>query len=266
MNLKYKEKNMSNLELPEVFKQTQPREGVSNRYQMINTESVIKDLVNKYSFKLDDIKVAGVRKTENIDKQKHLAILKYTDLQTEEGVPTLVIANSHNRSSSFQVHTGYIRFACENGLIAGTNIESMKVQHTAQNWNELLSSFISQYMKNVSIMEDEHRLLKRKQLNNITLKYFLEEASKIRYDLKDVLDINELNLIRRPEDVGSDMYKTYNRVQESLIKGLFTRRTRRTTDDGIVLDNWSQAKMLTDQKEIIRVNKEIRDLAIGLTA
>ena len=253
---------MSNIELPEVFKQTQPKEGVSQRYQMINTESVITDLVNKYSFKLDNIQVSGVRKQENVDKQKHLATLKYTALETNEGVPTVVITNSHNRSSSFQVHTGYIRFACANGLIAGTNIESMKVQHTAQNWNELLNGFISQYMNNVSLMEEEHNRMKRKSLNDITLRYFLSEAAKIRYDIKDVLDINELNLIRRPEDIGLDMYKVYNRVQESLVNGLFTRRTKRTTEDGVIIDNWSQAKKLTDQKEIIRVNKEIRDLVL----
>ena len=257
---------MSNIELPEVFKQTQPKEGVSNRYQMINTESVINDLVNQYGFTLDNISVSGIRKESNKDKQKHLATLKYSDLETPEGVPTVLITNSHNRSSSFQVHTGYIRFACSNGLVAGTNIESMKVQHTAQNWNELLQSFVKQYMNNVSIIEQEHRYMQRKYLTHVTQRYFLEEAVKLRYELKDIMDINELNLIRRVEDKGDDLYKLYNRVQESLVKGLFTRRTVRTSDDGVSFDNWSQAKMLTDSKEIIRVNKQLRNLALEIGA
>lgn len=257
---------MSHLELPEVFKQVQPKEGVSERYQMIHTESVIQDLVDKYEFKLDNISVSGVRKESNKDKQKHLATLKYTNLETPEGVPTVLITNSHNRSSSFQVHTGYIRFACSNGLVAGTNIESMRVKHTAQNWNELLQSFVQQYMNNVSIMEQEHTYMKRKALSDVSTRYFLEQASRLRYELSDIMDLNELNLIRRIEDKGNSLYHLYNRVQESLVQGLFTRRTKRTTDDGVIIDNWSQAKKLTDQKEIIRVNRELRDLVLEIGA
>jgi len=253
---------MSNIELPSVFTQTEPKNGVSERYQIINTSNVIEDLVSQYDFKLDSISVGGVRVQENINKQKHLATLKYTPLETPEGVPTVVIQNSHNRSTSFVVHTGYIRFACSNGLIAGTNIETMKVQHTAQNWNELLSGFINQYMDNVYQIEEEHKYLSKKEWSHITKRYFLEKASELRYSIKDIMDINELNLIRRVEDMGNDGYKIYNRVQEALVNGLFTRRTKRTTDDGIVIDNWSKAKALTDQKEIIRVNKQLRDLAL----
>ena len=36
---------MSNLELPEVFNQTQPKEDVSERYQMINTGEVISKVI-----------------------------------------------------------------------------------------------------------------------------------------------------------------------------------------------------------------------------
>lgn len=253
---------MSTIELPSVFKQTQPRKGVSERYQMINTESVISELIDSHGFKLDNVSVAGARKQENVDKQKHLATLRYEALKTPEGVPTVVIQNSHNRSSSFQVHTGYIRFACSNGLIAGTNIESMKVQHTAQNWNELLGGFVNQYMDNVHLIEQEHTYMQKKQWTAVQLRYFLEKASELRYELNNIMDINELNLIRRVEDRGNDGYHIYNRVQESLINGLFQRRTVRTNDDGVEFDNWSQAKKLTDTKEIIRVNRQVRDLAL----
>jgi hypothetical protein len=252
---------MSKIELPEVFSQTQPKEDVSDKYQMINTEDVLHRLSN-IGFELEGIQVAGVRKESNRDKQKHLATMKYKDMETPEGVPTIVIQNSHNRSSGFNIHTGFIRFACMNGLIAGSNIESLKVKHTNQEWDYLFGNFIYQYMDNVQKMQEEHRRLASKVWNSVKLRYFLEEASKIRYNIEDVMDINELNLVRRIEDRGNDGYKIYNRVQEALTQGLFTRRTKRTTEDGVTIDNWSQAKKLTDQREIIRVNKEVRELAL----
>lgn len=247
-------------ELPEVFKQTEPKEGVSNRYELINTSLIVEALVDK-GFSIDSYSMAGYRVPENADKQKHLITMKYNQLETKEGVPTIVIQNSHNRSSGLKLYSGYIRFACLNGLIAGTNMDSITIRHS-EGWVEKVNDFIASYQANVKRMEDEHQRMKSKIIRGIPLRTILNESAKLRYDINDVMDVNELNLIRRVEDRGNTGWEVYNRIQEALIKGHFTRRTHRTNDDGLKIDNWSKAKEIKDTSEIIRINRQLRDIIL----
>lgn len=246
--------------LPEVFHQTEPKEDVSNKYELINTGSIVESLANR-GFSIDSYQTAGFRVEANRDKQKHLVTMKYTDLETKEGVPTILIQNSHNRSSGLKLYTGYIRFACLNGLVAGTDVETTSIRHNGE-WEPKLESFIDGYVNNVSKMESEHEKMKSKVLGSVSLRYLLEEAAKLRYDLSDIMDINELNITRRIEDKGKTGWEVYNRVQEALIKGHFTRRTIRDLDDGVTVDNWSKAKEIRDTSEIIRLNRSLRDIVM----
>ena len=95
---------------------------------------------------------------------------------------------------------------------------------------------------------------------------FAHMAAQIRYDKIDVLDSRELTLVRRSEDIGSDAYTVYNRVQEALINGLFQRRVRNTDKETgeVTVSDWGKASIITSTDEIIRINKEVRQLALRI--
>lgn len=238
-------------------------EDTSDKYTPISTRLIIDSLESR-GFELDGVNVAGVRKQSNQGFQKHLVTMRYKELETADGCPTIIIQNSHNRSSGLKFHTGFIRFACMNGLILGDGIEEQKIRHSS-NWKEKATWFLDNYMHEVARLQEEHDAMMAKRISRYDMMLMAEEACKIRYDIKDILDPNELNLVRRVEDRGTDLYSAYNRIQESLIQGLFQRRITKTDDDGIVTHSeWGKASKITSTDEIIRINKEVRQLALSV--
>lgn len=244
--------------------QTEKHEDTSDRYAHINTKEIM-DVLTDAGFQLDNTAVSRVRKETNEGFQKHMVTMTYEALRSTEGVPTVIIRNSHNRTSGLQLHTGYIRFACSNGLILGTGIEDQKIRHS-MNWADKANKFLDGYLHEVARMEEEHQQMTAKQLTRYDMYYLANEAAKIRYDLDDVLDPMELNLVRREADRGLNLYKAYNRMQEALIQGHFQRRTKALDQSTgqIIYSDWGKANRLTSQDEIIRVNKEIRELCLSV--
>ncbi len=246
-----------------VLTQTEPREGVSSKYQLVNTQDIITTLEGR-GFQVDNVQVAGTRIAENFNKQKHMVTMRYEQMKTSEGVPTIIIQNSHNRSSGLRFHTGFIRFACANGLILGEEIETTSIHHN-QGWRDKANTFLHGYMESVARMEAEHQRMKETRLSRYDMMLLTEKAVELRYDPKDVLDHNELNLVRRVEDRGADLYHTYNRIQEALIGGMFQRQTHRIDEDGLKITSpYSKATKITSNDENIRLNTQLRELVMEM--
>lgn len=246
-------------ELHRTILQANKHVDTSDKYTHISTKLII-DSLEARGFEIENTKVAGVRKESNQGFQKHLVTMKYKELETKEGVPTVIIQNSHNRSSGLKFHTGFIRFACMNGLVLGDGINEQSIRHSSS-WKDKAREFLNNYFEEVARMEREHEYLKSKTLTAYDQMFLAREAFKIRYKEECALDTNELNLVRRIEDRGNSAYKVYNRLQEALVQGHFTRRV--LNDEG----NWSEfgkAAKLTSTDEIIRVNKEVRELCLSV--
>ena len=250
--------------LHQAIEQTERHEDTSDKYTHISTRLII-DSLEARGFEVDNVNVAGVRKQSNQGFQKHLVTMKYKELETPEGCPTVIIQNSHNRSSGLKFHTGYIRFACLNGLILGDGIDEQKIRHSS-NWKEKATYFLDNYTKEVERMQREHEQMKRIQLTNYDQMRLAERAVELRYTLKDVMDANELNLVRRVEDRGDTLYYAYNRIQEALIHGLFTRRVSNYNEETkqVEYSDWGKANKITSNDEIVRLNKGIRELVMEM--
>ena len=245
----------------QTIEQVGRHEDVSENYQTVNTRKIITSLEHR-GFELYNTQVAGARKQSNHGFQKHLVTMTYEDMRTEEGVPTVVIQNSHNRSSGLKFHTGMIRFVCSNGLILGDGVEEKSIRHS-RGWEEKATSFLDNYLISVARMEEEHQAMKNKRLSRYDMMLLSERAVELRYKLTDVLDSNELNLVRREADRGADLYKTYNRLQESLLQGLFKRRVQHVNDEGILItSDWGKASKISSTDETIKLNKELRKLVL----
>lgn len=243
-----------------VLHQTEGLNTHPTRYTVATTQEIITELA-KHGFSYDGTQVANVKKKENEGYQKHLVTMRNDAYESKEGVPTVLITNSYNKSTGIVIHTGYIRFACSNGLIVGSDIEKISVRHSS-NWQDKVYDFVANYQDKVAKMDEERRLMQLRHMHPDDVRSFLERAVLTRYQPTEVMDLNELNLVRRTEDRGQDLWRTYNRIQESLVRGLFQRRTHRITDDGLEIEKWGEAKRLTDSKKIIDVNKRLYNLAL----
>jgi hypothetical protein len=65
----------------------------------------------------------------SLDFTKHMLRLRHADQIGGEEADEIVLLNSHDGSSSYQMVAGLLRFVCKNGLAAGENVTDIRVPH-----------------------------------------------------------------------------------------------------------------------------------------
>jgi hypothetical protein len=89
-----------------------------------------------------DIAVVGGSRTS-----KHIVRFDLPGLGSRhDGHPTLLLYNSYNGECSMQLHVGYYRFVCANGIVLGHGEQSLRIRHldvsNAVPWQSLLMDAI----------------------------------------------------------------------------------------------------------------------------
>jgi hypothetical protein len=231
---------------------------VSERYRPIPTIEIIQEF-QRFGFKLQEVKAAGVRSMDKALKQRHMARLSMEEKWFGgELAPQVVIYNSYDGTKALEIHVGFFRFVCANGLIAGTHDEvPMKIYHTNAQWQELVHEYIDTLGTRLEHKKEVFMEMKEKPMSLDHAYHVVEQKilnirhSDERIEM-DVVDPLELLVARRKEDRGDKYWNRYNVVQESLINGLFHKYDN---DGGI-----RKAKVLTNIDEIVRVNKELSNI------
>jgi len=227
---------------------------VSERYNPIPTIEVIQEF-ERFGFELQEVQAAGVRSMEKALKQKHMARLSLGEKWFDG---ELAPHNSYYGTKALEIHVGFFRFACANGLISGTHDEMpLRIRHTTTQWQELVHEYIDTVGKRMERKKEKILEMKERPMSLDHAYHLVEEQvlnirhSDERIDI-DPVDPLELLVARRREDRGNRFWHRYNVVQESLINGLFHKYNE---EGGI-----RKAKRLTNIDEIVRVNKDLSDI------
>lgn len=229
---------------------------VSDRYNVIPTMDVIQRF-ERYGFELQNIDRAGTRIPDKNNKQPHM-IRMSSDYQLAPGLrPEVIIHNAYDGTKALNIHIGLFRFACANGIVAGSNmIAPFQVKHSNNNWETALDEFIDGYEEKHNKQKEWVMALQDRRMSLDEAYAFAEEAVKHRHSDKrigmDVVDPLELLLVKRREDTGTDAWTRFNVIQESITQGFF----RKYDSEGTI----KKAKVMTNIDEIIRVNSELSNL------
>ena len=199
---------------------SEPHHSRSARYEHIPTISILRAL-EKEGFSIHGLTTAKVRNGDRNGFQKHLVRLRRPEHAARDEAPEVVLINSHDGSSSYQLLCGMIRFACANGLIVGDTWSNVRVKHTGK---DLIGQVIE---GTYSVVENFDRLAGRvDEMKAITLapaeqEAFAEAAMSLRYSDENPSPISAPRLLmaRRKEDVRADLWTVFNRIQENIIKG-----------------------------------------------
>ncbi|MBW1672087.1 MAG: DUF932 domain-containing protein [Deltaproteobacteria bacterium] len=136
-----------------------------------------------------------------------------------DSVMELVLTNSHNRSSGFLLDAGLFRKVCDNGLIVkDSNFGGISIRHTGNAPEIALEAAVK--------MVDEIPLLQKTidqwqciDLDATTQLQIARRGAELRWgDASPVSDKTLLRAHRYADDKG-DLWSTFNRVQENLIRG-----------------------------------------------
>jgi hypothetical protein len=105
-------------------------ESRGDRYSFIPTIQVI-DALRGEGFEPYEIRQTKVRDAGKREHTKHMVRMRHaSQIVTQTEVPEVILLNSHDGSSSYQIMSGVFRFVCSNGLIAGDMFNNVRVRHS----------------------------------------------------------------------------------------------------------------------------------------
>lgn len=248
--------------VPSVFSEDK-HSSRSDRYTYIPTITLL-DNLRKEGFQPFFACQSRTRDEGKREHTKHMLRLRREGQIGRDEVPEIILLNSHDGSSSYQMIPGMFRFVCTNGMVCGQTFGEIRVPHKGdivgqviEGAYEVLEIFdrvqeSSAEMKEMQLNQDEQRIMAVTALN---LKYDESlEGKHIPLAPEDVLRV------RREADKPADLWTTYQRVQENLIKGglwcksekgKFSRTRPVTGIDGDVKLNralWNMAEMMKKLK------------------
>ncbi|KAB0644190.1 DUF932 domain-containing protein [Burkholderia latens] len=204
-------------------------ESRSERYAYIATIDVLRGLRSE-GFQPFMICQTRVRDSSKRKFTKHMLRLRHADQITGEEADEIVLLNSHDGTSSYQMLAGTFRFVCQNGMVAGENVADIRVPHKGNVVQNVINGAFD-VLDGFELIREQKDGMRAVALDCDEQHAFARSALALRYDPTDaeaLPPISEGQLLapRRFEDRRDDLWSVFNRVQENLTKGGLHGRSR----------------------------------------
>ena len=169
----------------------------------------------------------AVRKEEYRGFQHHVIRLRQATqpaVAVNETLPEIVLLNSHNRSSAFQIKAGIFRLVCANGLVvADTLYATHAIRHTGFTDAKVLDA-IEDVEGSFTRIGSTIASWRELPVTPAEQDAFAASAALLRWEADKAPDPRVLLHVRRSDDAAPTVWHTFNRVQENLLGGM-TRRS-----------------------------------------
>lgn len=198
----------------------------STRYTHIPTSEVLAGL-RKEGFMPFMVCQAGVRDETRADFTKHMMRLRHAGQIDGEEANEIILINSHDGSSSYQMLAGCYRFVCQNGLIVGNTVEDLRVQHKGDVVGRVVEGAY-RILERFEEVDGSKDAMKALRLRPQEQEIFARSALVARYDgAAAPISAAQALRHRRPEDADGSVWSTFNTLQENLIRGGLIGRNSR---------------------------------------
>jgi hypothetical protein len=202
-------------------------ERMSSKYTFLPTERILTGLMSA-GFVPVDARQASARRGNPIHA-RHIVRLRpqFDTVQLRDSVPEVVFLNSHDGSSAYQLRMGLFRVVCTNGLIVSRGaFPAYCVSHRGNIVDDVIAAALKVAERFGSLAEQVGRMEQRHLFKDEQLT-FAEQALRLRYPepAQSGMQPAQLLACRRSEDVGDDLWRVYNRIQEHLLRGGLSRRS-----------------------------------------
>ncbi|NMM03548.1 DUF945 domain-containing protein [Paraburkholderia sp. RP-4-7] len=201
----------------------------SERYTYIPTIDVLRGLRNE-GFQPFMVCQTRVRHDDRREYTKHMLRLRHADQITGDEANEIVLLNSHDGTSSYQMLAGMLRFVCQNGMIAGDNVADIRVPHKGNIVQNVINGAFD-VLDGFDLIHEQKEGMRAVTLDRDEQHAFARSALTLRYDPTDAdapapVTENQLLAPRRFEDRRDDLWTVFNCVQENLTKGGLHGRSR----------------------------------------
>ena len=199
----------------------------SERYTYIPTIDVLRGL-QREGFEPFMVAQGKSRVEGKAEFTKHMIRLRHvsgtaSDI-TKPEANEIILINSHDGASSYQLLSGVFKYACCNGLVVGNVANDLRVAHKGDVKGEIIEGafrVVDDFaavdaavdgMKALTLKPEEQGALARAAL---ALRYGLRGEG----EAPAPVTAEQLVEARRPEDVGHSLWTTMNRLQENVMRG-----------------------------------------------
>lgn len=185
-----------------------------------NFETQLKDL----GYDLLSVKTSKATKIKNEGFQKHIA--RFRNTEGFDGLfPEILIINDHLGRSSLNIKVGLFRLVCTNGLVTGTEFESIKIRHVGNASDKvketlpLIAAQSKTMIETVNKMRNvELSISAKTELAKMIISEKLQGTvdETVKLDLET--NVRRLLNVRRYEDRTNDLFTVMNVIQENLFQ------------------------------------------------
>lgn len=241
---------------PSIFAET-AHESRSQRYSYIPTAAVLAEL-RKEGFAPFMVCQSRVRREDRREYTKHMLRLRHASQVNGAEANEIILLNSHDGSSSYQMLAGMFRFVCQNGLVCGETFSDVRVPHKG-NVAEHVIEGAYEVLHGFKRVEHSRDAMQAITLDDGEAEVFARSALTLKYDGPGkTLPITESQLLapRRFDDTRSDLWSIFNRLQENLVKGGLASRSANGRQQ--------QTRPVQGIDQNVRLNRALWMLAEGM--
>lgn len=208
---------------PSVFAE-QKHSSRSEQYTYIPTSDILTALA-KEGFRPFSVTQGGSRDEEKKGFTKHLIRLRHEsamDLSTVgQTANEIILLNSHDGTSSYQMMGGVFRLVCSNGMVVSDGtVQKVRVPHKGDIAGQVIDGCI-EILREMPQVSESVREMQAIEFSRAEQEIFARAAHTARYDVPATAPIEASRLlnVRRREDAAPTIWNTLNAVQENVIQG-----------------------------------------------
>ena len=201
-------------------------ESRSERYSYIATGEVLSGL-RREGFQPFMVAQTRVRDEGKREHAKHMLRLRHESQINGAEANEIVLLNSHDGTSSYQMLAGQFRFVCANGMVCGDVASDIRVPHKGDVVGRVLEGAFD-VLDGFTRVIEEREGMKALELNAGEQTAFALAALELKYDTELApapITHSQLLQARRFQDRSNDLWTTFNRVQENLTRGGLSARS-----------------------------------------
>ncbi|EPN4464825.1 DUF932 domain-containing protein [Pseudomonas aeruginosa] len=205
---------------PSIFADA-PHESRSQRYAYIPTAAVLAEL-RKEGFQPFMVTQTRVRDEGKREHTKHMLRLRHASQINGAEANEIVLLNSHDGTSSYQMLAGMFRFVCSNGLVCGDTVADVRVPHKGDVSGHVIEGAY-EVLQGFDRVKDSRDAMRAITLDEGEAEVFARSALALKYDPTDnkpaPISESQILMPRRFDDRRPDLWSVFNRTQENLTKG-----------------------------------------------
>jgi hypothetical protein len=202
----------------------------TERYTYIPTIEVLRGL-RKEGFEPFMVAQSRSRIEGKTDFTKHMIRMRHAgQVSTKPEANEIILINSHDGASSYQMLAGVFRFVCCNGLVVGTVSNDIRIPHKGNIQDDVIEGAF-RVLDDFEAVDASADRMKALTLKADEQRAFATAALALRYGERTEgqppapITADQLIEARRPEDLGDSLWATFQRVQENTLRGGLSGRS-----------------------------------------